>query len=277
MTEHEFAAGHIFFRPGDPADRAYLLHDGQAELLAGSVGSLARVGLFGPGDVFGEMALVGERPRTLIARAVTAGRFSPMTRDEFEHHLTHDPARAQRYLRSLFERLRGLPDRADGDGNGDEAEPPPAGTLALPGPAAGAGPVELPHAAGRPADWAVVLHPLTPTAAANVPDDGLRVTRFPLRIGRTAGLHEPEAFDLNDLWLLDRVPFQVSRNHCEVRADRDGLAVGDRGSHLGCVVNDEAVGGRSRRTSARLRPGDNTLVIGTRDSPYQYRLTVSSA
>jgi hypothetical protein len=273
MTEQGFDAGHVFFRPGDPADRAYLLHDGQVELLAGSVGSLARVGLFGPGDVFGEMALVGERPRTLIARAVTAGRFSPMGRDEFEHHLTHDPARAQRYLRSLFERLRALPAHADDH----DPEPGPAEPLALPAPAAGHGPVELPHAAGRPADWAVVIHPLTPTAAANVPDDGLRVTRFPLRIGRTAGLHEPEGFDLNDLWLLDRVPYQASRNHCEVRVGRDGPAVADRGSQLGCVVNDEAIGGRARRASARLRPGDNTLVIGTRESPYQYRLAVSPA
>jgi CRP-like cAMP-binding protein len=35
MTGQEFPAGHVFFRQGDPADRAYQLLDGQVEVLAG--------------------------------------------------------------------------------------------------------------------------------------------------------------------------------------------------------------------------------------------------
>src|SRR5262245_41126028 len=115
MTEQAFAAGHVFFRPGDPGDQAYLLHEGQVELLAGTAESLIRVGLLAAGDVFGEMALIEERPRTLAARAVTVGRVSPITRDEFEHQLIHDPARTRQYLRSLFERLRSLTAQVSGE------------------------------------------------------------------------------------------------------------------------------------------------------------------
>jgi CRP-like cAMP-binding protein len=272
MTEQEFAAGHVFFRPGDPGDQAYLLHEGQVELLAGAGDAFTRVALFEPGDVFGEMALIEERPRVLTARAVTAGRANPMTRDEFERQLTHDPARTRQYLRSLFERLRSLTARIGG-----EIEPGRAGP---PGPPADPGrpaPVELPPGPGTPTGWVVVVHPLTHKAAETLPDQGLRVTRFPLRIGRAAGAGERDALDLNDLWLLDGKPFNVSRNHCEIHVDGSGLVVRDRGSQLGCVVNDEWIGGRAAVRSARLDTGDNVLVIGSRMSPYQFRVAVSRA
>jgi CRP-like cAMP-binding protein len=273
MTEQEFATGWVFFRPGDPADRAYLLHDGQVELLAGADGGSTRVALVEPGEVFGEMALIEERPRALTARAVRAARATPMTRDEFEHLLTHDPARTRQYLRTLFERLRSLSARL-----GAEVEPvraePAFPLVPVEGPR-GHGPVELRSGQGKPAAWVVVIHPLTHKAAETLPDEGLRVTRFPLRIGRAAAPHEPEALDLNDMWLLDDKPYNVSRNHCEIHVDREGPLVRDRGSHLGCIVNDKWVGGQAIMGYARLDPGDNVVVIGARMSPYQFRVTVS--
>ena len=52
--------------------------------------------------------------------------------------------------------------------------------------------------------------------------------------------------DLNDLWLLDQKPFNVSRNHVLIDLDAEGtVVVRDRGSHLGCQVNDAPV---DRRT-----------------------------
>lgn len=275
MPDETFDPGHVFFRPGDPGDRAYLLHEGRVEVVGGPPDAPTRVGLFEAGEVFGEMALIEERPRALTARAVTAGRATPMTRDEFEHLLTHDPARTRQYLRSLFERLRSLTGRLAGDIELVTTESP--ALSATTGEFALAGPVELPGGVGKPAGWAVVVHPLTRKAAETLPDEGLLATRFPLRIGRAAGPGEREAFDLNDLWLLDDVPYNISRNHCEIDVGRDGPLVRDRGSHLGCVVNDEPIGGRAVMGYARLHPGENVLVVGPRMSPYQFRVTVSPA
>lgn len=273
MTDQDFPAGHVFFRPGDPGDRAYLLHAGEVEVLAGPPDRAVRVGLFGPEEVFGEMALVEERPRAMTARAVSAGRAAVMSRDEFEQLLTSDPARTLRYLRTLFERLRSLSAQLAGDvalaDEGGAGAGRPAGELIVDGP------VEFPGAAGQEAGWAVVIHPLTRKAAETLPDEGLRVTRFPFRVGRASEAGEPEALGLNDLWLLDAVPYNVSRNHCELLADRDGVLVRDRGSHLGCVVNDAPIGGRAATRSAWLELGDNVLVVGPRMSPYQFRVTVA--
>ncbi len=273
MTEQEFDAGHVFFRPGESGDRAYLLHDGQVELLTGTAESFTRIGLFVPGDVFGEMALIEERPRSYTARSVTGGRASAMTRDEFEYQLTHDPARTRQYLRSLFERLRSLTARLTGEV--ELVREGPSSALVPVVEQSSPAPIELPASRGKPAAWVVVVHPLTPKAAETLPDEGLLVTRFPLRIGRVTDPNEREALDLNDLWLLDNMPYYVSRNHCEIDVGRNGPLVRDRGSYLGCVVNNKPVGGGAATSYARLDPGDNILVIGSGKSPYQFRVFVS--
>jgi len=270
MTELEFAAGHVFFRAGDVGDHAYQLIEGQVELSGDSNGNPARVASFGPGDVFGEMALIEERPRALTATAVAGGRAVSMTRDEFEQVLTHDPVRARRYLRSLFERLRSLAARVD-------SEAAALDELGAAKASKGSGPVAFPFSPGAPADWVVTLFPLTPKAAETLPDEGLAVERFPIRIGRVTGAQEEDVLDLNDLWLLDEKPFNVSRNHCEIGVERRGPVLRDRGSHLGCCVNDLWIGGRTMNRVARLKEGDNTLVIGSPDSPYRFRISVRRA
>jgi hypothetical protein len=268
MSEGEFAPGHVFFKTGDAADCAYQLHEGQVELLVD--GAANRIRLLGPGEVFGEMALIEERPRSVIARAVAGGRVTPMTRDEFEHHLAHDPGQTQPYLRALFERLRSLTATV-GDVEfvpAAQAESEEASSLHSP--------IELPVGAGTTSDWVVVIHPLSHKAAETLPEEGLLVSQFPLRIGRASDSREPEALDLNDLWLLDQKPYHVSRNHCEIVVDHEGPIVRDRGSHLGCLVNEKPIGGRAATGSARLEPGENVVVVGSRMSKYQFRVIVSS-
>lgn len=272
MSEREFAAGHVFFAAGDVADCAYQLLRGQVELLTETSGSATRTRLIGPGEVFGEMALVDERPRPCSARAVTSGQAVPISRDEFEQHLAHDPARIRPFLRALFERLRSLAASSVGDSLSTAAARTESDALS-PGDQRG----ELPTGAGATSDWVVVIHPLTHKAAETLPQEGVLVSRFPLRIGRASGVREPEALDLNDLWLLDEKPYHVSRNHCEITVDGAGLVVRDRGSQLGCIVNDKPIGGRSATESARLDPGENVLVVGARMSRYQFRLHVSPA
>src|SRR4029453_11316753 len=89
-----FAAGHVFFKTGDPADAAYLIESGQVEISRES----ARGGPLGAGGVFGEMALIEERPHSATARALSAGSARRMSRSEFERDLLQDPARCRAYL-----------------------------------------------------------------------------------------------------------------------------------------------------------------------------------
>lgn len=65
------AAGAYFFREGDAATCMFVLEAGHAEILKSRRGSEMLLHTFGPGDCFGEMALLGLFPRSAAARAAT--------------------------------------------------------------------------------------------------------------------------------------------------------------------------------------------------------------
>lgn len=248
MAERTFKAGDIFFRAGDPGDLAYLIQAGEVELLSGPPENLKRVNKFGPKDVFGDMSLIEERDRAATARALTAGKASSMSRSEFERLLTEDPAQCVHYLKSLFERLRTMAHRTE----------PPAHNVASN--------KKMPI---------VSLYPLTKQTEDSLPAGGLRIPKFPFRIGRASEAHEPEPLDLNDMWLIDKHPFNVSRNHLAIELSVDGeVMVADRGSHLGTLVNDEVLGRSSHVRHLPLKSGTNVLIVGSRESPYQFKVVV---
>ncbi|QDT57398.1 HTH-type transcriptional regulator Cmr [Caulifigura coniformis] len=281
MNELKFDAGHVFFEAGDPGQTAWFVHEGEVELLTGPDTSPVRARIVRSGDVFGEQALVDERPRDVTARALTGGRVVAVAREEFERTLFNAPAPIRECLRTLFERLRAATHDDDADFQfadeaflADDGFGIDASTASGPGESAAGVPSQFPVSQGRAGEWIVVVHPLTRKAAETLPEEGLLVTQFPLRLGRAAAADENEALDLNDLWLLDDEPFNVSRNHCEIYVDGVGPAIRDRGSALGCVVNETSIGGRGKMRNCGLERGDNVVILGSRVSPYQFRITV---
>jgi hypothetical protein len=257
MNEYVFPAGEVIFRPGEPGTRAYLIREGNVELLRDS-GTLLTV--LGPGEVFGEMSLVEERPHALTARARGAVKAHGLTRDDFERMLTTDPVMFRAYLKTLFERLRMLSARFDGE-QVEEASKAKGGPRQLPAP--------------PPAAVTVTLHPLTHRAAETLPEEGLVIPKFPFRIGRASESRENDRLDLNDLWLLDREPFHVSRNHALFNLREGTVNVVDRGSKRGTHVNDVHIGLRGKQTFAELEDGDNVVILGGLSSPYQFRAHVT--
>jgi CRP-like cAMP-binding protein len=250
MAEKSFRQGEVLFSPGDPSQLAYLIQSGSVEILKGVGERAVRVALLGPGEVFGEMGLIEERPRALTARATADGKATVMSRQEFEHDLLHDPERCKKYLRSLFERLRSLTARLDEPEEGPWSKP-------------------------AKATDEVTLYPLTHKSAEVLPDDGLPIRTFPFRIGRASEADEDQPLDLNDLYLLDVKPFNVSRNHLAI--DMIGsrkYLVRDRGSLLGTIINERRIGGKAMLRIANLEVGDNVIILGGAKSPYQFRLTI---
>src|SRR5215468_11906802 len=60
----------------------------------------------GAGDIFGEMSMIDEKPRSATVTAVTETVVSALRRDDFFHSLQTDPTVALALLKVLFERLR---------------------------------------------------------------------------------------------------------------------------------------------------------------------------
>jgi MFS family permease len=72
-------AGQAVFHQGDPADRFYVIETGAADV----VGDGRLVTTLGPGDGFGEIALLRRVPRTAMVRAATDLELQAMTCDRF--------------------------------------------------------------------------------------------------------------------------------------------------------------------------------------------------
>lgn len=106
----EVAAGDAFFRQGDPPQCMYVLESGRAE--AHKVhGDEARViGRFGPGDCFGEMALLDLHPRSATVVAAEPCRALAIGPDDLYalyHHDVESFALIQMNLaREMSRRLR---------------------------------------------------------------------------------------------------------------------------------------------------------------------------
>jgi hypothetical protein len=226
-----------------------VIESGRIEILREEDERLVRLAVLQPGQIFGEMGLVDERPRSLTARAVEVSRVTTVTRDELVELLFHRPEEGLRYIRTLFERLRAMNTRV-----AQAEDPPPAKTVA---PA-----VRL------------TLLPLTDTASRVVPKRGRVIERLPFRIGRASEGKERDPLGMNDLSLPDEVPYHVSRNHLALEQNAQDVVVRDRGSFLGTIVNGVHVGGRHRGAEARLVEGENELALGSADSPYRFRVIV---
>lgn len=94
LERRVFFAGTNVFREGDEGDRAYLIQEGQVEIIKNGV-TLATLG---KGELFGEMALVDDQPRMASARALTDVSVVVISREAFREKL----AKADPFIRGLL-------------------------------------------------------------------------------------------------------------------------------------------------------------------------------
>ena len=72
IDETTFAAGSTLFHAGDPGDSLYIVRQGEVELyIKDTVGQKIVLATAGPGDMFGELAMLDEGARTATALALT--------------------------------------------------------------------------------------------------------------------------------------------------------------------------------------------------------------
>jgi MFS family permease len=83
MTRERYAAGTVLIRQGDVGDRFYTIARGYVRVAVAGQSEAARRTL-GPGDFFGEIALLHDVPRTATVTAETPVILWELTREDFE-------------------------------------------------------------------------------------------------------------------------------------------------------------------------------------------------
>jgi CRP-like cAMP-binding protein len=106
-TVRSLEDGATVFRQGDPGDHTFVVDAGAVGIsIAGAGGDgPKRVGLLGPGELFGEVSLLDEGPRTADAVAQGPTRVIEVPREAFLRLLERRPDVAERLVELLRERL----------------------------------------------------------------------------------------------------------------------------------------------------------------------------
>jgi NADH dehydrogenase len=101
IRREHFEPGEVIFQEGGHGDWLYIVVDGQVEVLKRVPGQGdATLRRLGPGDCFGEIALLGDHIRTATTRSLTAVNVLAVDRDAFQALFSTLPP-----LRMFFERL----------------------------------------------------------------------------------------------------------------------------------------------------------------------------
>ncbi|HEX9436111.1 MAG TPA: cyclic nucleotide-binding domain-containing protein [Candidatus Limnocylindria bacterium] len=105
-VEQRWEAGQEIVRQGDTGVGMFIVRSGKVEIVQDHEGKPEKVRDLGPGDVFGEMALLDEFPRSATVRAVEPTTCLGITRWHFRGILESHPQIALKLLPILTRRLR---------------------------------------------------------------------------------------------------------------------------------------------------------------------------
>lgn len=267
MRQIRYTKGDVIIVEGSHTSEAYILERGSVEVYRQGPPE-HRIAVLRAGDMFGEMALITEQPRSASVRALEDVEVSIVERDELLDMWRTDPHASLAVMRMLCERIRAVNSLiTELSQHGPKSEEAVRAHLGIDADSLHA---SSPLAAGK---LQVVIEGLSPHARESLSQPRVSIDRFPYRIGRLS----EDPFSHNDLVIPDREPFNVSRNHCMIVCVDTRCFIIDRGSRLGTILNGTMIGGGKRTARVELRDGDNEVALGSSHTPYRFRVTVVRA
>ncbi|MEM1303828.1 MAG: cyclic nucleotide-binding domain-containing protein, partial [Planctomycetota bacterium] len=89
---------------GDPGELFYLIHAGEVEVVVDEAGGRRSVARLGPGDYFGEAALLRDEPRNASVIARQPSVFYTLEKEDFRGVVDASPSFEEELRRALFGR-----------------------------------------------------------------------------------------------------------------------------------------------------------------------------
>jgi CRP-like cAMP-binding protein len=106
LNRVELKPGQELFAEGDPGDQAYVIQEGEIEIVKISGGRKVLLAVRRSGEVIGELALLGDRPRMASASARVDSALLGIHQDQLEQLLSHSPTAAEAMFYSILARWR---------------------------------------------------------------------------------------------------------------------------------------------------------------------------
>jgi CRP/FNR family transcriptional regulator len=106
-ARRSFAPGEFVFWEGDAPDSFYIVIEGRVKVLKhSSLGKEFIIAFFGPGEIFGEVAVFQDRPYPASAQAAADTKVLRIRREDFLSFVAQRPQVVLRIISVLGERLR---------------------------------------------------------------------------------------------------------------------------------------------------------------------------
>ena len=102
----DYAEGDVVFAEGERGDKLYVVIEGEVSLSVRDT----EVDTIKSGEVFGEMALIDDEPRSATAKAKTACKLAAVDERRFTFLVQQTPYFAIQVMRLMAKRLRAIND-----------------------------------------------------------------------------------------------------------------------------------------------------------------------
>jgi len=107
LSIRDYSPGAVIFRNGDPGVGMYVIDLGRVRIsIADADGHMITLAELGPGDFFGEMAMLDGHGRSADATVIEQASLAELTREDFLHFIQRDPRVTLEMLTALTRRLR---------------------------------------------------------------------------------------------------------------------------------------------------------------------------
>ncbi len=243
-----FKKGRLILEEGKRGSEAYVISSGKVQVFRTSNGVKVPLAVLGKNQIFGEMGMLDDRPRSASVEALEETEAVVVGPDDFAALSSSDPELFMFILKTIFERLRNANQRVMD--------------------------LSLDLAEGNYLEGKVFLSGLTPEASAALDGAEREIKEFPFKVGRKTANFMLDAFSHNDLYIQDKEPLSVSRNHFAIESRGSKFFVADRGSAAGTLVNGVRIGAASGKSELELKNGENSLEIGPEGSKYKFKVVL---
>lgn len=262
MERKRYPAGAIIFRQGDESQDVYRIVSGSVQVMIEQPNGKSLVlATLRDDDIFGEMAMIDESPRSATVVAVDEIDIEVMDPSDFTEAFFKNPVVLAPYLACLIDRLRTSNEKIFDLTQKLESAPGESTRPSLPK-----------RSQSTLFGTGLVLLPKSPMAQRTLPKSRVPIAKFPFRIGRQATGSGPDILQKNDLSLINCDPMQVAKSHVSIEQENGGIWIRDRKTRRGTLVNGKRLHQDEGVLVARLNGSANEITLGDDSSLLTYEL-----
>ena len=247
MAELTYQAGEVIVEEGKPGSSAYLLKSGSVEVSKTVKDTRIVLAILESGQLFGEMSLLDEHPRSATVTTLEPCVVERVDQEEAAELMQCASPLLNSIMTVLVDRVRGMDEWALSSG------------------------VNL----AQTAITSVVLSGASQVAISALEGGETVLEHFPYRVGRSGSKTGLFSLSKKHLSLDDNRPYSVSRNHFAITRVHEDIFVVDEGSTVGTTVNGTRIGGPTSIREACCDQPENSIIVGSETSPFQFLLTIN--